>query len=118
MGLKIKFCRLADKDHKRSKRQYAHTYHYPWTICFAKAAKNLKPREFAAIFAHEIGHLLAGPGDGLPHAAVERAANRAANEYFGTKIRYRDSGRGRRVQVLSRSDFLKIRRKMMQLLRP
>lgn len=102
----IRFCKQADEEHRRSKRQYAHTYHHDFTICFARAIKNLTPAQFAAILAHEIGHLLAG----LDHADVERAANRAANEYFGIKILYRDSKNGKRLQTVSRRDLAKIKK--------
>ena len=57
-ALNIRHCKLADDEHRRSKRQYAHVGHYKRTVCVADAFYEL-PREYRiGILVHEVGHLL------------------------------------------------------------
>lgn len=100
---KICFCSLADREHARSRRQYAHTYHRPDVICFARAVDELTDAQYWAILAHEVGHLLVG------YEGTERDANRAANAFFGVKILYRDSPQGEHLETASKRDVAKIR---------
>jgi hypothetical protein len=102
MNYYSRFCKQADHEHKRSKRQYAHTYHHEDVICLSEAFQDLPVQHYWAIFAHEIGHLIAG------YEGDERAANRAANKHFKIKILYRDSKFGKRLEVVSKKDAIKI----------
>ncbi len=102
--VKICFCSLADDEHAKAQRQYAHTYHRKDVICFSRAAVELTEAQYWAILAHEVGHLLVG------FEGSERDANRAANEFFGVKILYRDSPQGRHLETASKQDVAKIKR--------
>lgn len=108
--IKILQCELADEEHRKAKRQYAHTYHHKNVICLAWAWRNLTFNQFWAIMAHEFGHLLAG------YEGSERDANRAANEFFGVKILYRDSAQGKHLETVSTRDGWKIKRRFDSLL--
>lgn len=57
--MKITICPIANKEHKASKRQYAHSYHKPGVICVAKAFMDLPGGYKAGILAHEYGHVVA-----------------------------------------------------------
>lgn len=96
----IKPCKLADKDHIESLRQYAHTYHIKGNvICVAGAWATLPIGIQMGLIAHEVGHLLAGH---VEHA--EEEADRLANKFFGITIRYRNSSYGKNLQYLSDKD--------------
>lgn len=101
-SIPIKLCELAEKDHRRSKRQYAHTYHHPRTICVCKAFWDLPKELRAGVLAHEIGHLLfdlLGAPDPKDH--TERAADHAIWQQFGIAIDYVDDHRhGKRLQYI------------------
>ena len=56
--LKICTCSLANQDHQRSLRSYAHVGHLPRTICVAGAYWNLPVGHQRGLFWHEVGHLL------------------------------------------------------------
>lgn len=101
--VKICFCGLADREHTRSKRQYAHTYHKRNVICFAQAANDLTEAQYWAILAHEVGHLLVG------FEGSERDANTAANRFFGVRIFYRDSPQGKHLETASKRDVERIK---------
>ncbi len=79
--IKIRHCREVDTDHKRSCRQYAHTYHYKNTICVADAFYDLPVSYQLGLVAHEIGHILVGK---VTHK--EQEADKKANMFFGIKI--------------------------------
>lgn len=58
-SVKFAFCSLADRHHAQKWRQFAHTNHRVYTVCFAKAAeRDLTDEEILGISAHEIGHLV------------------------------------------------------------
>lgn len=96
----IRKCKLADDDHVKSLRQYAHTYHVKGTvICVAGAWTTLPLYVQMGLIAHEVGHLLAGHVD---HAESE--ADRLANKFFDITIRYRDSAYGKNLQYLTNKD--------------
>lgn len=97
MKLVVRHCALADEEHKRSVRQYAHAFHKEGTICVAKAFEDL-PRGFqTGILLHEIGHYIAGP------KGSEADATRLAESAFGVKIRFVDSPYGKRLEYVEPS---------------
>lgn len=112
MTVKWRHCAIADRDHRENIRNYAHTYHYPRTICLAEAFWEL-PREYRdGIILHEIGHLLAGP------QGSEADANRAAEEWSGSRIQYVDSPYGRRLERVKNMAGVRILRRRSVLLNP
>lgn len=100
MKYKIKECELANRDHKKSKRQYAHVFHNINTICIANAMRKLPATHYYGILAHEIGHLYTR-GD-------EKEANAYMLVTFGIKIRYKDSAYGDRLEYLTKRDIDKL----------
>lgn len=104
MFYEIRHCRLADKDHARRKRQYAHTWHKDnKTICVAKVFWDLPLEHQAGLIAHEIGHLLMGPEH---HEEYE--ADLSAMERFGIVIRYKSSRYGDFLQYLDKKDIKRL----------
>lgn len=95
--IKLRHCREVDEDHKRSCRQYAHTYHYKDTICVAKAFDKLPIQHKLGLIVHEVGHILVGKAN-----HKESQADREANKYFGVRILYKDSKYGKRLQYLDK----------------
>ena len=92
MTLYWRHCGEVERDHARDRRSYAHTYHYPNTICLCDAFWDL-PRDYQdGLLMHEAGHLLAGYG------GTEEAANRAAEAVFGGRIEYVDSPYGHQLE--------------------
>lgn len=100
----LHFCRQADREHKKSWRQFAHSLHYPNVICFAHAAAGeLIDDEILGILAHEIGHIVANIY-GMPwhaevrgksikkgsriHKELEREANYAAKLFLNVSVHY------------------------------
>ncbi len=106
----VRYCDSADKEHKKSKRQYAHTYHYENCICLSRFSNELTDCQYYAILAHEIGHLIAG------YEGSESDANAAANKYFGIKILYRDSAKGKRLETMSKAHLKKAKNKIEAML--
>lgn len=94
MTVQWRYCKGAEAEHRRNRRQYAHTYHYADTICVCRALWELPKSYRDGILLHEIGHLLAGPDGG------EADANQAAREVLGTQIEYEDSPYGRKLERL------------------
>lgn len=92
------YCDQADREHRKSWRQFAHSCHHKDIVCWAPAAETeLTDLEIDGIAAHELGHIVADEM-GLPaHRAtresgrrtpeVEDEANRAAS-LLGFRIRY------------------------------
>lgn len=103
----VRLCQLADKDHQRSKRTYAHTYHRSSVVCVARAFNDLPPRYSWAILAHEVGHLIAGP------EGSEEDADRMAEEFFKITMRYHDSEYGKSLQTVSISDAQRISKTLL-----
>lgn len=101
--IKLRHCREVDTDHKRSCRQYAHTYHYKNTICVAKEFFDLPIKNQIGLVVHEIGHILVGKAN-----HPERMADRLANKFFGIKVRYSDSIHGKHLQYLNSLDMQKV----------
>lgn len=99
----IKKCSQADKEHKNSTRQYAHTFHKKGVICLAGAWKDLSIEQHMGIIAHEIGHLLVGE---IEHSELE--ADKAANKFFDIRIHYEDSKYGNHLQYLNLNDTMNV----------
>lgn len=93
--VKLRYCGVADKDHKEEWRNFAHTFHYADIVCISKAAdKELTKDEMLGIFAHEFGHLVAdrlglrGHRSAHMKAAAQDEADRVSEEIFGLPIQY------------------------------
>lgn len=93
-NVKVKFCPMADRDHGMKWRQFAHTNHHVYTVCFAKAAEiELFDEEVLGMSAHELGHIvgkrLRYPEHSRPTTtkrtpkAVQDEADRIAQEVLG-----------------------------------
>lgn len=92
-------CAMADADHEKSWRQFAHTGCKKNKVCFARAAETeLTREEMIGMVAHELGHVV---GDELQlpeHSkpwkgtktpqAVQDEADAAALRFFGIAVRY------------------------------
>jgi hypothetical protein len=99
-SVKFAFCSVADRHHGLSWRQFAHTNHRVYTVCFAKASETeLTDEEILGMSAHEIGHLvgvrLRYPEHSRPQKkgktpqAVQDEADRIAREVLGFEgLRY------------------------------
>lgn len=97
-AVSVRHCKEADAEHRKSFRQYAHTFHYSNTICLCSAFESLSEQWQLAIFLHEIGHLLAG------YEASEADANRAIELVTNIKIHYKDGHFGKKLEWISRED--------------
>ncbi len=99
---KLRYCSSADKDHRESWRQFAHTNHDPRTVCFTHAAETaLTWAELRGIIAHELGHMIAlelglpahladekdRASDETPQA-VQDEADYVARKLLGIPVRY------------------------------
>ncbi len=93
--LTVEECSQANREHQKSQRQYAHTFHRDGVICVSRAFWKLPERLRLAILLHEAGHILAGRRGG------ELAANRAAERYSGVPIEYQDSEHGESLELIS-----------------
>lgn len=99
---RVQFCEIADRDHKKKWRQFAHSNHKKLMVCFAKAAeRELTDTELRGMIAHELGHLVAlalqlpahmsedtGPRHHKTPKAVQDEADWVARELLGIQIRY------------------------------
>lgn len=89
----VQFCKLADKAHRLKWRNFAHTDHAVYTVCFAKVSESeLTDEEILGIAAHELGHIVGIRLRYPEHARlnpphwkkpVEEEANRIAREVLG-----------------------------------
>jgi hypothetical protein len=95
LNVKWTYCKTVEEEHRQHKRQYAHSFHFPNTICTSKALWTLPKRHRDAILLHEVGHLLAGPD------ASEEDANRAIEKCSGLKIDYVDTRYGEDLETLN-----------------
>ena len=84
--IKHEYCAACDAAHEQSARQFAHTYHKPSVICWARAASDLPVEHQLGILMHEYGHLLAG--DKSCEFEDEKAADLAVLDRFGIEITY------------------------------
>lgn len=110
MKIKIRICPIADKDHKISKRNYAHVFHHKNTICVAEEFKILPIEYWSGILAHEIGHLLTGMKgcNKFEDIECEIAADKAFTKKSGIKILYKDSSYGKSLQCIDKKDIMKL----------
>jgi hypothetical protein len=99
-SVKFAFCPTADRHHAQKWRQFAHTNHRVYTVCFAKAAEvELTDEEILGMSAHELGHVVGkrlrypehvrpGIGTRTPKR-VQDEADRIAREVLGFEgLRY------------------------------
>jgi hypothetical protein len=91
-------CPLADAEHGKALRQYAHTYHYNNTICVAHAFNKLPETHQLGILLHECGHQLAGP------MGSESNANDAVHKATGIRVYYCDSEHGDELECIDSKD--------------
>lgn len=84
-GLRVALCPLAERDHRKSLRQYAHTCHRDGIICICEAFHDLPDTFKYGILLHELGHLAA------PDEDDEREVDLIAEDIFGIKIKRVDS---------------------------
>lgn len=93
-GVQVEFCKLADQHHQKKWRNFAHTNHHVYTVCFAKAAEqDLTDEEILGVIAHELGHIVGTRLRYPEHAQLtnpphwkkpaEEEANRIAREVLG-----------------------------------
>ena len=93
-AVKVAFCPLADRHHAKKWRQFAHTNHRVYTVCFARAAETeLTDEEILGMSAHELGHVVgtrlrypehARPGGGRSTPKrIQDEADRIAREVLG-----------------------------------
>lgn len=99
LGAKLRFCFVADKDHRKKWRQFMHSNERKMTVCVAEAAEvELTDKELVGMFAHELGHLVGSElkfpehmkpqrGSATPKA-VQVEADWIAKNVLGFKIRY------------------------------
>lgn len=79
--LLLALCPLAERDHRKSKRQYAHTCHRDGVICICVAFHDLPDTIKYGILLHELGHLID------PDEDDERKVDRIAEAAFGVKLK-------------------------------
>jgi len=88
----VEWCRVAERDHTRSRRQYAHTGHVKGVICVARAYYTLPVKYRVGVLLHEFGHL-AGARD-------EMDADALAFKLFGVEVERADSVWGKDLEVV------------------
>src|SRR3972149_5499618 len=54
----LRDCHVAEKEHKKSFRQFAHTGHYPRVICVCEDMFKLPNNYIAGLIVHECGHII------------------------------------------------------------
>jgi hypothetical protein len=86
---------VAEWEHEENRRQYAHTFHYPETICLVDAFWRLPKELRDGIMLHEFGHVIAG------HDASEAEANSEIERITGTKIFHVNSRYGERLEAVA-----------------
>lgn len=107
MIVRVETCSVAQRDHNKSIRQYAHTFcrgRAINTVCVCDEFFDLPRGYFDGILAHEVGHLIAGPSLG------EDGADLAILAALGIKIVYKDSPHGRRLEWITIQDARKLYR--------
>lgn len=102
MKFKLKHCKRADVEHEKNKRQYCHTYHYSWTICYSEAIQLLPDNYYFAIILHEIGHLL------IDKQHTEKQADRIIFDKFGIEIKRKSTKQyGKNLEWIKTEDIPK-----------
>jgi hypothetical protein len=109
--ISVKICEIAEQDHRKKMRWYSHTYCKPNTICVSSAFLNLPEAYQVGILVHEVGHLLTEPD------ATEKEADRAANKYFGVRIKHKNTPFGKNLQCLFPKEISKARPLLAKLIK-
>lgn len=110
--IKIKTCSLVERDHKRSKRAYAHWGHFPNTICVSRKIYSLPIQVSLALLLHELGHALVGGG-------YEEEANQEALKVSGVKIKYAPKTPwGNRLQFIYYDEVPSVKRILKKFISP
>ena len=89
---KLKICSIANKEHKKSIRQYAHVGCRKDTICVAKEYYKLPGRIQLGILYHELGHIAGAHG--------EAEADRLAERIYGVRISRIDTVYGDHLEYI------------------
>lgn len=58
IDIQVKRCKVADHDHYKDPRCYAHTMHEPNIICVSSSMELLDDENIYGILAHEYGHII------------------------------------------------------------
>jgi hypothetical protein len=111
-SIEVKWCKIAEEDHKKERRVYAHTFHRKNTICVCRDFGELPDQHFVAILAHEIGHLLAGP------KRSENAVNKEVYKKFGVRIIYLQTPYGDNLEYVNKNDAYYLFQKLIPFLSP
>ena len=85
--VEVSRCPIADREHRKSPRQFMHVGHHPQVICYARAVGSLPEHHVRGLIAHELGHLVA-ERLGWTQRNEEYAANIAAERILGVKVVY------------------------------
>jgi hypothetical protein len=101
----IRVCSLANKEHAKSRRQYAHTFHFPMVICVADAFEELPLGYRLGILLHECGHLYLGRD-----VESERAADEIIDRIYGVRLQRRTYNGARRLECVALKDYGNARR--------
>ena len=93
MRVYVKHCRIADKEHKASRRQYAHVGHKGLrTICVSSHFYALPQKHKTGIILHELGHIFGADG--------EKEADKLASELFGIKVKRTNTKYGHNLETV------------------
>jgi hypothetical protein len=84
--INVEICPLAQKEHDKSNRQYAHTLHIPNTICISEELLELPFGYVCGLILHEMGHL-----ELENETHTEKDADVIGGELAGVKIERRDT---------------------------
>jgi hypothetical protein len=96
----LQSCPLVEREHRESRRQYAHVFHIENQVCCARAIADLPEKYRLGILMHELGHIMAG------QRGSEDAANSAVFRETGIRIYY---GGNSDLEFIDRRDFDKAR---------
>jgi len=86
--VKLRYCKLADKEHEGRWRQFMHYGHGERTVCYSTATEDLDDENKVGLIAHELGHA-AAELLGFWHKHSETDANRLGSAILGGMVRYR-----------------------------
>ena len=82
-GTRVERCAVANREHRKSWRQFMHVGHKPGIICCADDAYNLPRANQIGLLVHELGHLLL-----MPAEHDEPAANKAGEKATSLSVWY------------------------------
>ena len=104
----LRDCHVAEKEHKKSFRQFAHTGHYPRVICVCEDMFKLPNNYIAGLIVHECGHIILFSEGKKQHSEI--MANVRAEKHFNVTIKYKDCGKAKYIPWLNNKDTKKILR--------